>query len=147
MSQSFLEPVAESRPEDQSKIAERSALSTQHSAPTAENSVEQPLAESLRYGTTRAAIASGTAQIVTRVLTVVLSIATARALEPREVGLLGLAVIVVAVISMIGYYPETAAVTARTREGHGKFAVASVAIKAVVTALLLASVALAFPLR
>ena len=100
----------------------------------------------LRYGTTRAALASGTAQIITRVLTVVLSVATARTLEPREVGILGLAVIVIGVISMIAYYPETAAVAARDAEASDQYAIASVAIRAGAIALLLASVMAAFPI-
>jgi len=99
----------------------------------------------LTGGTTRAAIASGTAQIFTRVLAVVLSIATARALEPREVGLLGLAVILVSLISMIGYYPETAAVVGRGSEGHEKYGIASVAIRALVTLTVFIVVALVFP--
>lgn len=98
---------------------------------------------SLRQGTTRAAIASGTAQIVTRVLAVILSIATARALEPREVGLLGLAVIVTGVISMIGYYPETAAVVGKT-EKHENYAVAAAVIRAAVTVFLLGAGWIAF---
>ncbi len=100
----------------------------------------------LRYGTTRAALASGTAQIFTRVLTVLLSVATARALEPRQVGILGLAVIVIGIISMIAYYPETAAVTARGEELSDQFAIASVAIRAVVIASLLGCMMVAFPL-
>jgi PST family polysaccharide transporter len=99
----------------------------------------------LRYRATRAALVSGTAQIVTRVLTVVLSVATARALEPREVGILGLAVILVGVISMIGYYPETAAVAARGGEDHEKHALAAVGIRAVVLAVLLVFLTFAFP--
>jgi O-antigen/teichoic acid export membrane protein len=99
----------------------------------------------LTVGTTRAAIASGTSQIITRVLTVVLSVATARALEPREVGLLGVAVIIVAVISMIGYYPEIAAVTGRGEEPHEIHALASVGVRAAVVAVLLVSVNIAFP--
>lgn len=101
---------------------------------------------SLCYGTTRAALASGTAQIVTRVLTVVLSVATARALEPREVGILGLAVIVIGVVSMIAYYTETAAVAARDVDASEQYALASVVIRIGAIALLLASVMAAFPI-
>ena len=57
----------------------------------------------LRDIAARAAMASGTAEIVTRVLTVVLAIVTARVLEPVEVGLLGLSVIVIGVVSMLGF--------------------------------------------
>ncbi|HSB10197.1 MAG TPA: oligosaccharide flippase family protein, partial [Blastocatellia bacterium] len=108
-------------------------------APRRENNSE-PLSRS----TARAALASGTAQIVTRVLAVVLSIASARALEPREVGLLGLAVIVMSVISMIGYYPETAAVVAGETENHQKYAAASAIIRAASTVFLLLVTWLAF---
>ena len=86
----------------------------------------------LRKRTTRAALASGGAEIVTRMLTVALSIVTARMLEPREVGLLGLAVIVIAVISIVGFYPETAAIAARGNATDNKYAVAATAIRAIV---------------
>ncbi len=113
---------------------------------TIEKGPQTEVGRTLSFGTTRAALASGTAQMVTRVLTLVLSVATARALEPREVGILGLAVIIVGVISMIGYYPETAAVAARGDGDHEEYAVASVVVRALVIALLLASLAIGFPL-
>lgn len=100
----------------------------------------------LTGGTTRAALTSGTAQLFARILTVVLSIATARALEPREVGLLGLAVIVVGVISMVGYYPETAAIVGRSTTDDSKYGIASAGIRAIVTLLAFGVVAVSFPL-
>jgi len=108
------------------------------------SSVEQG-GRPLTGGTTRAALVSGSVQFITRILTVVLSIATARALEPREVGTLGLAVIVMGVISMIAYYPETAAVAMRCEERDEKLAAASVVLKSIVVTLLIALMLLTFP--
>lgn len=103
-------------------------------------------APSLRHRTARAALTSGGAEIVNRVLAVMLSIATARALEPREVGILGIAVIIIAVISMLGYYPETAAVAARRETSDEKYALAAFIIRAVVVISLLILVTLTLPL-
>lgn len=100
----------------------------------------------LSYGATRAALASGTTQIITRVLTIVLSIATARAMEPREVGILALAVIVMALISMIGYYPETAVIVSRAEGTDERYAAATVVIRGTVVALLLVSLVALYPL-
>ncbi len=105
---------------------------------------DTPYQQPLRVGAARAAIGSGMVEIVTRVLTVVLSIATARALEPREVGLLGLAVIIIGVVSMLGFYPETAAVAAGGEGNHSKYALAATAIRASVLALSLSVLFLAF---
>jgi O-antigen/teichoic acid export membrane protein len=99
----------------------------------------------LRHSVTRAALTSGGGEIVTKILTIVLSIATARALEPREVGILGLAVIIVSLISMIGYYPEVAAVAAREKGHDGQFALAASVIRAGLLAVLLTLAALSLP--
>jgi len=99
----------------------------------------------LSYSIGRAALASGTASTITRVLAVALSIASARALEPREVGVLGLAVIVVGIISMIGFYPEIAAVTARGEADDNEYALSALAIRTAVIALLIISVLLSLP--
>ncbi len=98
----------------------------------------------LRFQAARAALSSGASQAITRVLAVVLLIATARALEPRDVGILGLAVIGMGVISMIGFYPETAAVTASGPASDGKYALAASIIRAAILAALLALLALVF---
>ena len=98
----------------------------------------------LTHVAARAAMASGTAEVITRVLTVVLAIVTARVLEPVEVGLLGLAVIVIGVVSMLGFYPETAAITARSDEGDSQFAIAAAVIRAAILAGSLATLWLAF---
>ena len=98
----------------------------------------------LTHVAARAAMASGTAEVITRVLTVVLAIVTARMLEPLEVGLLGLSVIVIGVVSMLGFYPETAAITARGDEGESQFAIAAAGIRAVILGCSLATLWLAF---
>lgn len=100
----------------------------------------------LRKRTARAALASGGAEIGTRILTIALSIVTARMLEPREVGLLGLAVIMIAVISIVGFYPETAAVAARGNGTDHKYAIAATAIRAIVLCVLILLFKLTFHL-
>src|SRR5215469_11346780 len=100
----------------------------------------------LTQRTTRAALNSGLGELVKRVLAVVLAIVTARTLEPREVGLLGVTVIVIGVISMIGYYPEIAAVAARGSSEHNRYALAALTLRAVVVASLLSAAALTLPM-
>lgn len=100
--------------------------------------------EPLSHIAARAAMVSGSAEVVTRVLTVLLSIATARVLEPVEVGFLGLAVIVVGVVSMLSFYPETAAITARGGESESRYAFASSVIRASILAVALAAIWLSF---
>lgn len=99
----------------------------------------------LSYGATRAALASGTTQIITRVLTIVLSIATARAMEPREVGILALAVIIMAVISMMGYYPETAVIVSREEGSDERCAAATVVIRGTVVGMLIVALMALYP--
>ena len=103
-----------------------------------------PPTAGLRLEAAKAAFGSGFAEVVSRVLAVALAIVTARTLEPRDVGLLGLAVIVVGVISMIGYYPETAAVAARGESDHADYALAAVVIRGCVVAVLLVLLAATF---
>ena len=92
---------------------------------------------SLRLDLARAAFASGGVEMVTRVLTILLSIATARALEPGEVGLLGLAVIVVGTLSLVTACAETAGVIGREAGADSQYALAAVVVRGVVTAALL----------
>jgi PST family polysaccharide transporter len=99
----------------------------------------------LTHITARAAMVSGTAEIVTRILTVVLTIVSARVLEPVEVGLLGLSVIVIGIVSILGSYPETAAVAASGDKGDGKFAFAAACVRAVILALSLVVLGTFFP--
>ncbi|MEK6321318.1 MAG: hypothetical protein AABN33_06500 [Acidobacteriota bacterium] len=84
----------------------------------------------MRQGVARAALASGVTGATTRVLTIILSIATARALLPSQVGILGLAVIVVGIVSLVAACSETAGIvadmkgrTASTRSLQRSFAV------------------------
>jgi O-antigen/teichoic acid export membrane protein len=108
--------------------------------------MESSPARSLENRTVRAALASGGAEVITRVLAVLLSVATARALEPREVGILGIAVIIIGVISMLGYYPETAAVAARGSRRDEEYAMAASLNRAIIIVPLLILVALSLPL-
>lgn len=94
---------------------------------------------SLRRAAARAALASGAAETVGRVLTIVLSIATARALEPGEVGVLGLAVVVVGIISQIGACSETAGITTRGSGTDGQHAFVASMIRCGLTGLLVAA--------
>jgi O-antigen/teichoic acid export membrane protein len=92
---------------------------------------------SLRRDVALAAFASGTVEMVTRALTIVLSIATARALQPSEVGLLGLAVIVVGVLSLVTACAETAGVIARSLGSDPQYAWSATVARGAVTACLL----------
>jgi O-antigen/teichoic acid export membrane protein len=139
MSQSILEPVEE----HSAVIGEHSARSSQPSAHDEEHSVVSPLIEPLRHKTARAAMTSGGADVVTRVLTIALSIATARALDPGEVGSLALAVIVIGIISMIASYTETAAVVCRSEGSDGQYALAATVIRGAITGILVAIALLA----
>ena len=102
--------------------------------------------EPLRNRTARAGMVSGGAEVVTRVLTIALSIATARALEPAEVGALVLAVIVIGIVSMVASYAETAAIVSRSEARDGQYALAASVIRGVITAALLAIIVAALPL-
>lgn len=124
MSQSILEAVEESRQV---------------------NHIHSEVSDQLRYKTARAAMTSGGGEVVTRVLTIVLAIVTARTLEPVEVGLLGLSVIVIGVVSMLGYYPETAAVTARREGTDQQYAIAATGVRIGITVFFLTMLWLTFP--
>lgn len=100
---------------------------------------------SLRSAVARAAFASGAAEMVTRALTIVLSIAVARALDPQEVGLLGLGVIVVGILSIVTACAETAGVIGRSGGTDPQYAWASMAVRGVATGALLALAPLFLP--
>ena len=100
---------------------------------------------SLRRNVAQAAFASGAVEMVTRALTIVLSIATARALQPSEVGLLGLAVIVVGVLSLVTACAETAGVIGRSLGSDSQYAWSATVARGVVTACLLAVAPLFLP--
>ena len=105
----------------------------------------RPFIEPLRYRTARAALTSGGAEVVTRVLTIVLAIVTARVLEPVEVGLLGLSVILIGVVSMLGFNPETAAVAARSDGSDHQYAMAATVMRIGITVFFLVTLWLTFP--
>lgn len=113
--------------------------------PVQVNQTQTAIGEQLRYKTARAAMTSGGSEAITRVLTVVLAIVTARTLEPVEVGLLGLSVIVIGVVSMLGFYPETAAITARSEGTNQQYALAATTMRIGITVVFLTVLWLTFP--
>src|SRR5262245_57684530 len=100
---------------------------------------------SLRSAVARAAFASAAAEMVTRALTIVLSIAVARALDPHEVGLLGLGVIVVGILSVVTACAETAGVIGHSEGTDSQYAWTSMLVRGVVTGGLLAPTLLFLP--
>jgi O-antigen/teichoic acid export membrane protein len=100
---------------------------------------------SLRRNLAVAAFASGAVEMVTRMLTIVLSIGTARALQPSEVGLLGLAVIIVGVLSIVTACAETAGVVVHSRGSDVQHAWSATAARSIITACLLAVVLVSLP--
>ncbi|MBI2833506.1 MAG: oligosaccharide flippase family protein [Acidobacteria bacterium] len=102
-------------------------------------------AQPLRDRAARAALAAGTGEIVTRLSALALSIVTARLLEPFEVGVLGIAVILIGLISINGYYPETAAVADSGSEKDAQYALCAFLVRSVVTIVLLIAALLVLP--
>jgi polysaccharide transporter, PST family len=100
---------------------------------------------SLRSAVARAAFASGAVEMATRALTIVLSIVVARALDPREVGLLGLGVIVVGILSVVTGCAETAGVIGRSGGADAQYAWTSMVVRGVITGGLLALAPLFLP--
>lgn len=94
---------------------------------------------SFRRGVVRAALASGLAEAVNRVLTIALSIATARALLPSQVGVLALAVIVIGIVSLVAACSETAGVIGRYEGTDGQHALAAAIVRAVIVAILVSA--------
>jgi O-antigen/teichoic acid export membrane protein len=84
----------------------------------------------LRARTARAAFSSGGGEFASRIGLIVLSIVTARLLEPREVGFLGASVIVIGIISVLGSFAETAAVTLPRDREEAPLAIAATAYRA-----------------
>lgn len=76
----------------------------------------------LRQTVSLAAFTSGAGELATRVLVMGLGILTARLVEPRDVGILGLAVILAALVSMLGAYAETAGVMAQGSSSDATYA-------------------------
>ena len=100
---------------------------------------------SLRRGVAQAAFASGAVEMVSRALIIVLSIAVARALDPREVGLLGLGVIVVGILSVVTACAETAGVIGRSGGTDPQYAWTSTVVRGVAMGGLLALAPLFLP--
>jgi len=97
-----------------------------------------PPSESLRVRAGRAALVSGSSELVNRGLMVLLSFATARALAPADVGILGLAVIVSGVLSMLTAFAETGAVVARVETDDHAYALAALLFRVAAVAFLVA---------
>lgn len=93
---------------------------------------------SLRLRTSRAAMASLASELAGRGLMVALTIATARALEPSEVGVLGIATIVVGILTMFAVYGETAGIIAAGETDHRAYAMTAFLLRAGVTVLVVA---------
>jgi PST family polysaccharide transporter len=94
----------------------------------------------------RAALASGTSEILVRGLSVVMSIATARCLEPREVGVLGLAVTIVTLVTLAAHFSENAGVIGKSEPSDHQYALAAAIIRAILSALLLGLLLFSLPL-
>jgi O-antigen/teichoic acid export membrane protein len=73
---------------------------------------DEAAVSSLRQGAALSALTSGVVDATARVLTVLLSVVAARVLGPTDVGTLGIAVTIVAILSMVGSFWETAGVIA-----------------------------------
>lgn len=83
-------------------------------------------------------MASLAGELAGRGLMVALTIATARALEPSEVGVLGLATIVVGILAMFAVYGETAGIVASGETDHRAYALTAFLLRAGVTVLVVA---------
>jgi O-antigen/teichoic acid export membrane protein len=106
-------------------------------------SVTEDLPAHLARRTTRSALVSGAAEMASRTLTVALSIIAARLLGPGEVGVLGVAVTVVTILSVALYFWETAAVVSNEPVMDGQQALAATALR-LGAALLVSAAILAF---
>ena len=82
-------------------------------------------AVSLRRVAGRGALASAGVEMGGRALSLLLSLAVARTLGPKETGLLGLAVLFSALVSFVGALPETAAVAAPRERTDNSWALAA----------------------
>jgi O-antigen/teichoic acid export membrane protein len=86
-------------------------------------------AVSLRRVAGRGALASAGVEIGGRALALLLSLAVARVLGPKETGLLGLAVIASGLLSLIGALPETAAVAEPCGREDSSWALAALMVR------------------
>ena len=99
----------------------------------------------LRRRVARGVFASGAVQVAARVLSLGLAVVIARVLEPGEVGLLGLASIVVTVLSVVGSCADTGGVVGRGEGSDAGYAAAAVVVRAGFTALLVGVVLVSLP--
>jgi len=99
----------------------------------------------LRRRLARATATVATLGIVGRIVTTVVSIAIARALDPEEVGLLGLAVIVVGLLSVIASCAETACVLNRAGNSDSRYGWAAFVIRGGMTAVLVGALGVCVP--
>jgi polysaccharide transporter, PST family len=119
----------------------------QDNTPPVENSaLAEEAARPLRRGVARAALASGAGEAATRVLTIVLSIATARALLPSQVGILGIAVIVVGIISLVAACSETAGIISRSEGTDVQHAFAATAVRGFIVVILVTAAYIGLPM-
>lgn len=102
-------------------------------------------APSLRTRLARAALTSGGGEVTNRVLTIALSIVAARMLSPTDVGVLGVAVTVVGVISMLATFAETAGVVSSGAANHSDYARAATILRATILAAVVPFVLLGLP--
>lgn len=102
-------------------------------------------APSLRTRLARAALTSGGGEVTNRLLTITLSIVAARMLAPADVGVLGVAVTVVGVISMLATFAETAGIVASGPASHRNYARVATALRAAMLAAIVPLVLLGLP--
>jgi lipopolysaccharide exporter len=99
-------------------------------------SPEVAAVSSLRQGATQSALASGVADAAARVLTILLSVVAARVLGPTDVGTLGIAVTIVAILSMVGSFWETAGVIAGRSSPDAAYAAAATVLRTLIACAL-----------
>lgn len=99
----------------------------------------------LRRQLGRTVLASGVVEGASRVFAVALAIGIARALDPREVGLLGLASIIVSIMSVVASSADVAGVTSQERGDDARYAVIAAIVRAGLTTILVASSLIALP--
>jgi len=91
----------------------------------------------------RTAATSSLVAVFLRAASLVLSLVIARTLDPVEVGLLGIAIMMAGIISMMTQYSETAAVISRADCSHEEAALVAVTIRLVTASLLVTVLVLA----
>jgi O-antigen/teichoic acid export membrane protein len=100
---------------------------------------------SLRTSTTGILLTSGVVDLVSRALTTLLSVMVARALAPADVGVLGLAIMAVGLVSLVGFAFEGAAMAADPRHPHEAVALAGCLLRGGVVGAVVWAGTAAFP--